>query len=59
MQTIGAIMFVAALVLQFLFGHRFGPRGGEHDPRIEIGPTGLWDVLNLAMFVVGCFLCMG
>lgn len=57
MDIIGPIMLILAVVLHFLFGHRFGPRGGKHDPRIKLGAAGFWDVITLMMFVGSLFLC--
>lgn len=54
--AIGTIMVIVGLLINFLFGHRIGPRGGEHDPRIPNEHPGLYDILGLALFVGGILL---
>lgn len=54
--AIGAVMMLAGLIINFLFGHRIGPRGGKHDPRIPNKHPGLYDILAGALFVGGVLI---
>lgn len=51
------ITCILGFIIQGLFGHRIGPRGGIHDPLIDTGHT--WLVNLIGNFLIWGSIALG